>query len=209
MTQAAATGIGATAVFGGVITGIAATASTANAATANDFYRLRVCESSDNYRDNTGNGYYGAYQFDLSTWHSNGFSGYPHEASPAVQDQAAQLLYSRRGWQPWPVCSRRLGLVDSRASRDASRVALAPRVGMPNFTGQILTTAMSSQRRADVFQWQAQMRLRGWPIAVDGYFGAQSARIARDFAIEKHVADGLLGQVGHKLWRAAWNMPVT
>ena len=54
------------------MTGVLASAGSAQAATANDFYRLRVCESSDNYRDNTGNGYYGAYQFDLRTWHSNG-----------------------------------------------------------------------------------------------------------------------------------------
>jgi len=31
-------------------------------------HRLRVCESSDDYRTNTGNVYYGAYQFDMQTW---------------------------------------------------------------------------------------------------------------------------------------------
>lgn len=212
VTQAAATGLGATAMLGGVVTGVVAAAGSAEAATANDFYRLRVCESSDNYRANTGNGFYGAYQFELATWRSNGFSGYPHEASPATQDQAAQLLFSRRGWQPWPACSARLGLVDTRASREATRASLGgakATTGTPTFAGTVLSTAMSQNRRADVFAWQSQMRKRGWPITVDGYFGPQSARIARDFAIEKRLGVTLLGQVDSKVWRAAWVAPVT
>jgi hypothetical protein len=72
-----------------------------------DFYRLRMCESSDNYRDNTGNGYYGAYQFALSTWHNLGMSGRPDQAAPSMQDHAAYTLYKRDGWSPWPACSQR------------------------------------------------------------------------------------------------------
>jgi hypothetical protein len=63
---------------------------------------IRQRESGGNYAINTGNGYYGAYQFDLATWRSNGGSGYPHEASPAEQDRVAAVLYSRRGCNPWP-----------------------------------------------------------------------------------------------------------
>ena len=195
--------------MGTVVTGVASIGSSAQAATANDCYRLRVCESSDNYRANTGNGYYGAYQFDLSTWHSNGFSGSPNEASPQTQDQAAALVYSRRGWQPWPACSRRLGLVDDRASRSATRPTLLAHGAAPAFGGTFLTTAFTTTRRADVYSWQAQMRRRGWPITVDGYFGPQSARFAAAFATEKHVTDGLPGQVGPNVWTAAWTAPVT
>jgi hypothetical protein len=72
-----------------------------------DFYRLRMCESSDNYRDNTGNGYYGAYQFAQTTWTNLGMSGRPDQAAPAVQDHAAYTLYKRSGWSPWPACSQR------------------------------------------------------------------------------------------------------
>ncbi len=50
--------------------------------------KLRTCESGGNYQDNTGNGYYGAYQFSLGTWQSLGYSGLPSDASPSVQDQA-------------------------------------------------------------------------------------------------------------------------
>lgn len=71
---------------------------------------LRDCESNDNYADDTGNGYYGAYQFSVSTWQNLGLSGLPSEAPPAQQDQAAQELEARSGWSQWPSCARRLGL---------------------------------------------------------------------------------------------------
>jgi hypothetical protein len=71
---------------------------------------LRACESGGNYSEDTGNGYYGAYQFALSTWEGLGFSGLPSEAAPAVQDQAAQQLQARYGWGQWPACSAELGL---------------------------------------------------------------------------------------------------
>jgi uncharacterized protein YabE (DUF348 family) len=50
--------------------------------------KLRDCESGGNYQDNTGNGYYGAYQFSMGTWKSLGYSGVPSSAAPSTQDQA-------------------------------------------------------------------------------------------------------------------------
>lgn len=67
---------------------------------------IRACESGGNYSTNTGNGFYGAYQFDLGTWASVGGSGLPSNASPAEQDYRAALLYRSRGSSPWPVCGR-------------------------------------------------------------------------------------------------------
>jgi LysM repeat protein len=87
---------------------------------------LRNCESSGNYATDTGNGFYGAYQFDLSTWESLGLSGLPSNASPAVQDQAAQELYAQRGSEPWPVCGAYLssgGTVSAPASSSVSAPA--------------------------------------------------------------------------------------
>jgi resuscitation-promoting factor RpfA len=74
------------------------------------FERLAQCESGGNWSINTGNGYYGGLQFNLGTWRGLGFGGYPHEASKATQIAAGQKLHSQRGWQPWPACSRKLGL---------------------------------------------------------------------------------------------------
>ncbi|MDQ6947268.1 MAG: transglycosylase family protein, partial [Actinomycetota bacterium] len=62
---------------------------------------IRRRESGGNYATNTGNGYYGAYQFSESTWQSIGGTGYPNQASPAVQDAMAQRLQQRSGWGQW------------------------------------------------------------------------------------------------------------
>lgn len=57
-------------------------------------YKLRMCETGGNYTTNTGNGYYGAYQFSQSTWDriARQRLGIPYEradlAPPEVQDQA-------------------------------------------------------------------------------------------------------------------------
>jgi hypothetical protein len=70
-----------------------------------DWPALRECEAGHlGYSANTGNGYYGAYQFDLTTWQGVGGTGYPHLASPAEQDMRAQILYDERGASPWPNC---------------------------------------------------------------------------------------------------------
>lgn len=74
------------------------------------FAALVECESGGDYGINTGNGYYGAYQFSLETWQGLGYGGYPHEASPGVQDQAARELQALYGWGQWPGCSWYLGL---------------------------------------------------------------------------------------------------
>jgi hypothetical protein len=71
--------------------------------------RLRQCESGGRYTTNTGNGFYGAYQFHPRTWRNLGYPGLPHQASPEVQDEAARKLQARSGWGQWPVCSRRIG----------------------------------------------------------------------------------------------------
>jgi LysM repeat protein len=66
------------------------------------FARIRAKESGGNYSTNTGNGYYGAYQFSLGTWRGVGGTGLPSDASPAEQDMRAQMLYNQRGCSPWP-----------------------------------------------------------------------------------------------------------
>lgn len=56
-------------------------------------YKLRMCESGGNYQTNTGNGFYGAYQFMQSTWNRIAqrvrpdlVGILPSQASPADQD---------------------------------------------------------------------------------------------------------------------------
>ncbi|TXH42459.1 MAG: hypothetical protein E6Q90_09250 [Actinobacteria bacterium] len=74
---------------------------------------VRQCESSGNYSINTGNGYYGAWQFDYPSWHGNGggrFAEYPHQATKAQQDYVAWYYYQRSGWRPWE-CAYKLGFI--------------------------------------------------------------------------------------------------
>jgi uncharacterized protein YabE (DUF348 family) len=72
---------------------------------------LAKCESGGNPRTNTGNGYYGLYQFSLRTWQGVGGSGLPSDASAEEQTARAQILQARSGWGQWPGCARRLGLL--------------------------------------------------------------------------------------------------
>lgn len=71
---------------------------------------LGQCESGNNPQKNTGNGFYGAFQFLPSTWRSLGERGLPHQVSYATQLAAAKRLQARSGWGQWPACARRLGL---------------------------------------------------------------------------------------------------
>ncbi len=71
---------------------------------------LRKCESNNRYDINTGNGYYGAYQFAAGTWRALGYKGLPHQAAPVVQDEAAKRLQAKAGWGQWPACTRKMGL---------------------------------------------------------------------------------------------------
>ena len=79
-------------------------------APADVWARLRHCESGGRYDINTGNGFFGAYQFAARTWRNLGFPGLPHEAPPEMQDEAARLLQARSGWGQWPACARRIGV---------------------------------------------------------------------------------------------------
>jgi len=79
----------------------------------NWLYALRMCESGGNYKINTGNGYYGAYQFLDSTWdHWN--TGYARAdlAPPSVQDNTVikNTLNSSGLRTQHPGCYKKLGL---------------------------------------------------------------------------------------------------
>ena len=98
----------------GVLAGLAGavlSAAPASAATGDPFAALRQCEAGGNYAINTGNGFYGAYQFTAQTWRAMG-TGYAsaNEAPYWVQDAAAQKLQRMSGWGQWPACTRMLGL---------------------------------------------------------------------------------------------------
>jgi uncharacterized protein YabE (DUF348 family) len=65
---------------------------------------LAQCESGGSPTAVNSAGYYGLYQFSLSTWASVGGTGNPITATPEEQTYRAQILYNRSGASPWPVC---------------------------------------------------------------------------------------------------------
>jgi hypothetical protein len=67
---------------------------------------IAQCESGGNPSADTGNGFYGKYQFTLETWQAVGGTGNPAHASEAEQDRRAAALYAQAGPSPWPVCGR-------------------------------------------------------------------------------------------------------
>jgi hypothetical protein len=67
---------------------------------------IAACESGGNPATDTGNGFYGKYQFTAQTWASVGGSGNPAQASETEQNRRAAMLYAREGASPWPVCGR-------------------------------------------------------------------------------------------------------
>jgi hypothetical protein len=75
--------------------------------------RLAGCESTGHWAANTGNGYFGGVQMDMTFWRSYGgpaFAARPDLASRAQQIAVAERGLARQGWAAWPACSRRLGL---------------------------------------------------------------------------------------------------
>jgi Transglycosylase-like domain len=65
---------------------------------------IAACESGGNPSTNTGNGFFGKYQFTQSTWQSVGGTGNPAAAPEAEQDRRAAMLLARSGSSQWPVC---------------------------------------------------------------------------------------------------------
>jgi hypothetical protein len=67
---------------------------------------IAACESGGNPSTDTGNGFYGKYQFTQETWHAVGGTGNPAAATEAEQDRRAAQLYAQAGPSQWPVCGR-------------------------------------------------------------------------------------------------------
>ena len=72
---------------------------------------LAMCESSGDWHINTGNGYYGGIQFLPESWWAVGGEGLPHEHTREEQIYRGTLLWQIQGWEAWPQCARKLGLI--------------------------------------------------------------------------------------------------
>lgn len=83
------------------------------APTSGVWARLAACESSSIWSRNSGNGYFGGLQEDMTFWLRYGGLAYaprPDLASPAAQVIVAERGLAVQGFGAWPRCSRMLGL---------------------------------------------------------------------------------------------------
>jgi len=181
-----------------------------------------MCESTNTYSINTGNGYYGAYQFDLSTWRSVGGTGYPNNASAAEQDYRALYLYRMRGWEPW-TCARILGLQEDS---DGGSGVIPPRGGgggggggggnppptKPNPPAKPPTNSAPAwpgkqfhlgDTSASLRTWQLQLKKRGAPFEGTSYFGSKTLEYVK--GIQRANSLCVCGYIGPKTWDAAWH----
>jgi resuscitation-promoting factor RpfE len=90
-----------------VVAPMALGAGTANADSGVNWDAVAACESGGNWHIATGNGYSGGLQFTLGTWHANGGSGSPSQASREEQIRVAENVLKSQGIRAWPVCGRR------------------------------------------------------------------------------------------------------
>ncbi|MEU8518647.1 transglycosylase family protein [Streptomyces sp. NBC_01216] len=97
----------------------------AQAASLDVWEKVAACESSSNWRINTGNGYFGGLQFSQATWERYGGTHYAPRADLASRDQqiaVAEKVLKGQGPDAWPACAPRAGL---SAGQDASGVRAA------------------------------------------------------------------------------------
>lgn len=70
---------------------------------------LAKCEAGGNWRENTGNGFYGAFQITASNAAAYGY-GRPDLLPPESQLALARRVLASQGPGAWPVCGPRVGL---------------------------------------------------------------------------------------------------
>jgi len=183
---------------------IFATAGTSNA--AHGWSRVGECEGGGNPATNTGNGYYGLYQFDRQTWRGLGYSGTANQHSAAVQTQAAERLYAQRGHAPWPRCGIHLsGSANTSGSIHSSRSytrhavtrshVASHHVRISHTSGSgVLGAWLIAEKRSDVRTIQRKLGGKGYGLAVDGQYGPLTAAAVKRFQVKAGIiADGLYG----------------
>lgn len=175
--------------------------------TATAWAQLRDCESGDNYTIASTNGHYGAYQFDLPTWHSVRGTGNPNQATPAEQDYRALYLYRMRGWQPW-TCARTLGL---RPDHDAASKHIPTRA-QAAYISHHTTPTTTPPWPGKVYAygdcapalrtWQLRMNHYGRHFDGTGCYHTKTKAAVLAVQHANHITPS--GRLGPKTWRAAW-----
>jgi LysM repeat protein len=166
----------------GVPLTIAAT-GTANASSVN-WDAIAHCESGGNWGTDTGNGFYGGLQFTLSTWHANGGSGMPQNASRSEQIAVAERVLASQGIGAWPVCGKYAGSGGSYSATNAGGTARA--------TQHVTHTVPQAPKHLQATIQGAQAP----QSAPNGDYTVVSGDTLSSIAAKQSVAGG---------WQALWN----
>ncbi|MGV9314908.1 transglycosylase family protein [Streptomyces sp. NPDC003691] len=169
-------------------------AGTGQAASVDVWEKVAACESTNNWRINTGNGYYGGLQFSQSTWEAFGGREYAPRADLASKDQqiaVAERVLDAQGPGAWPTCSQKAGLTRGGDSPEVSPERGGDRKGT---TAQGGRTAAESARQAAAPQRTApKQQPKATPTTVptqrDGYTVARGDSLSR-IADAKNVRGG-------------------
>lgn len=86
--------------------GLALGSGTAAAQSGVNWDAVAQCESGGNWAIDSGNGFYGGLQFSPATWHANGGTGMPNQASREEQIRVAENVLRTQGIGAWPVCGK-------------------------------------------------------------------------------------------------------
>lgn len=159
-------------------------AGAAHAASVDTWNKVAACESTNNWRINTGNGYYGGLQFSQSTWRAFGGTAYAPRADLATKDQqiaVAEKVLKGQGPQAWPQCGKKAGL---------SRSGPAPAVAPGKQTAQKQTSTQASTQTSTQKQPQAATpRPTGTSVLPNPYVVAPGDSLSA-IATEQHVEGG-------------------
>lgn len=139
---------------GGVAAAVLSGGNPASAASVSTWDKVADCESSGNWKINTGNGYFGGLQFSQSTWAAYGGLKYAPRADLATKAQqilTAERVLSGQGPGAWPVCGRQAGLSRSGPAPQLRPVPrAAPAVPRPAAPRQSRAQAAVTYARAHV-----------------------------------------------------------
>lgn len=98
-------------------------AGTVQAASLDVWEKVAACESTSNWRINTGNGYFGGLQFSQSTWEAYGGTHFAPRADLASKDQQiaiAERVLKGQGPGAWPSCGPGAGLARGGGAPDVT-----------------------------------------------------------------------------------------
>ncbi|GAA4688640.1 resuscitation-promoting factor protein RpfA [Streptomyces chumphonensis] len=157
---------------GAAVGGPVVMAGSAQAASVETWEKVAECESSGNWRINTGNGYYGGLQFAQSSWEAAGGLRYAPRADLATKEQqiaVAERLLDMQGPGAW-ACAEEGGLTAGAPPANVDpggSTAGADRPSRPQPQRQAPETAPRVQHQEES-QHQHQVRPQHSQQAGDG-----------------------------------------